>query len=148
VPVEYGDIITKVNWIVGNTAASTPTHQFSALYSGIATTPALIGQSTDSTTTVVAAKTILTHTLTAPQLITPALAPNGYIYATLSFTGTAYPSLATVAAGTTNLTYQWFTTAPLFNQAAMSHGSAVGGTAPTTIASASVVTTTPVVFLT
>ena len=47
VPVEYGDVISSVTVLVGATAAGTPTNQFAALYSGVATTPALMAQSTD-----------------------------------------------------------------------------------------------------
>ena len=43
VPVDPGTVITKITVWVGNTAASTPTHQFGALYSGLASSPALLG---------------------------------------------------------------------------------------------------------
>jgi hypothetical protein len=148
VPVEWGDVITKVSFLVGATAEATGTHAFAALYSGIATTPALIVQSTDVTgAAALAASARFDFTLTAPTLITQALAPYGYIYATICVTATTQPTLlcVTVAAGAG---YQWFTNSPLYGPTAMTHGSAQGATAAATITSSTVHAATPLVFLT
>ena len=60
IPVDIGATITKISMFVGNTAASTPTHSWAALYSGVLTTAKPLGtQSTDGTTTAIATKAAL-----------------------------------------------------------------------------------------
>lgn len=146
VPVEAGDVIKTVGIVVGATAASTPTHQFGALYKGTGAAPALIGQSTDATTAAIAASAVYSFTLTTPYIVNPTDCPNGFIYASFGITGTAYPSVATAATATATY-YQWLTTMPVKGVNAMSHGSAVGATAAATIATPTALATTPVVFL-
>lgn len=143
-PVEVGDVITSVTWLTGATAAVTPTAQFSALYAGTGAAPALIGQSTDSTTGAWAASTAKTHTLTSPLRITQALAPTGFIYVNLALTAGTMPTLCSVACATA-ANYQWFATGPL--GLSMTHGTAQGGTAAATIASPTAFATAPICFL-
>jgi hypothetical protein len=150
VPVDPGTVISNVTIIVGATAASTPTHSFAALYSGIGT-PALIGQSTDGTTAAIAASGAFNFALTAQQLITSALAPNGFIYAGVSITGSAIPTAAAISTPTA-VGYQWFTssttpkgTAPLFLSATA--GSSLAGTAAATIASPAAKAVAPITIL-
>lgn len=145
-PVEWGDVISKITVLVGATAASTPTHSFAALYKGTGSAPALIGQSTDGTTTAIAASGAFTFTLTTPYQVLQADCPNHFIYVAVCVTGTATPSLACVAPATA-VSYQWFTGAPL-KMGAVTHGSAQGATAASTIASPSAQANTPIVFLT
>jgi hypothetical protein len=145
VPVEYGDVITKINVLVGATAASTPTHSFAALYKGTGAAPALIGQSTDGVTAAIAASGVFTFTLASPYIVNPTDCPNGFVYASVCVTGTATPSLACVAPATA-VSYQWFTGMPL-KVCAVTHGSAQGATAASTIASSSAQANTPIVFL-
>jgi len=150
VPVDQGTVISKVTIYVTATAASTPTHSYAALYAGTGSAPALItgSQSTDGTTTAIPANAPFTFTLATAQLITSTNAPNGFVYVSFSFTGTAQPSMVTVSGPTIGAwgTMVPPTAAPLFFSA--THGSAVGGTAPSTIASPSNVTAAPVVLLT
>jgi len=145
VPVAQGDVITTVSYPVGATVNSSPTHQFAAIYSGIATTPALVGQSTDTGTAVIAQNALLSYTLAAPITITTAMAPYGYVYASLAITATTLPSALGVTLLATAAEYPWFAHSPLFF--CMTHGSAVGGTAPSTIASASAKAFCPYVIL-
>lgn len=147
VPVEVGDVIASVAVAVGATAASTPTHQWVALYSGILTTPALQGaQSTDGTTAVIAASALYKFTLATAVIVTPAIAPYGYIYAGISATASTVPSLigGNVA---TAAQYARFTDAPPFWAA--TYSSALGATAPATVtlASATAIATVPEVYL-
>jgi len=144
VPVEYGDVITKISVVVGATAAGTPTNSFAALYSGIGT-PALLAQSTDITTGAIAASAVFTWTLASPILVTPTNAPNGYLYASIMVKATTVPSLATVSVATA-VGYKFFTNSPV-GMGAVTHGSALTGTAPSTIASPSAQAATPIVFL-
>ena len=144
IPVEAGDVITKVTFLIGATAASTPTHSFVALYSGVAT-PALLAQSADATTGAIAASGAYVQSLQTAQTITTSNAPFGFVYASLCVTGTAVPSVATVAAAAA-VGYQWFTNSPV-KMVAVSHGSAQGATAAATIASPTALANTPIAFL-
>lgn len=148
VPVDPGTTISKVSLLVTATAASTPTHQFAALYAGTGAAPALIGQSTDALTAAIAANAPYSFTLTTPQTITSAQAPAGFIYVLVSVTASTVPTVVTVPGPTIGAwgTMVPPTTAPLFFSATA--GSALAGTAAATVASPSNVTQTPVVYLT
>ena len=154
VPVDPGTVISKLSVVVGATAASTPTHSFAAIYSGLnSAAPALLKQSTDGLTAAIAASARFDFTLSAAYTIQPGDAPNGYIWAAVSVTGTAVPSLATVDSGATAAQYAWFTNTLGGSSTGVAafcatFGSAVAGTAPATITSVTKATTAPVVFLT
>ena len=140
VPMDPGTVVTRINMFVGATPASTPTHTFVALYSGIAT-PALIGtQGTDTTTTAVAASGLFQQKLGSPYLVKPADCPNGYIYAAVSQTATAVFT-AWGFTTPTAVNYQGFTgsTTPAAVQPmyAATAGSALAGTAAATATLAS-----------
>lgn len=149
VPVEYGDVISKISFVVGATAGATLTQSFTALYSGVPTTPALLGQSASNVTADggFTASGLRTFTLATPILITPANAPLGFIYASYSVTGTTMPTLASWGTPAA-VYYQWLTVQPLKGVAAVTHGSAQGATAAATIATPTVAATTPLVILT
>lgn len=144
IPVSAGTIVSKVSIFIGGTAGGTMTHQFAAIYSGIAT-PALIGQSTDTTSAAIAASGMASWTLSAAQLITPAQAPNGFIYAGVAITATTVPTALGVAIPTA-VGYQLTTSGPLFFAATA--GSALLGTAAATLVTPSAVAVAPVVVLT
>jgi hypothetical protein len=144
IPVENGDVISKITILAGATAEATGTHAFAALYSGLAT-PALLAQSADNTgAAAVAASAAFTFTLATPQTITATNAPNGFVYASIAVTATTVPTAAVVSIPTA-VGYQWFTNGPLF--LAATHGSALAGTAATTIASPAAKAVAPLVFL-
>ncbi len=108
-----GTVITNITVWVGNTAASTPTHQFGALYSRLAPSPALLGQSTDGTTAAIAAKAAYTFALTTAYRVKPADVPFGYLYAGFSVTGTAVNTVAGAAqAQAANVNIQYSTNQP------------------------------------
>lgn len=146
IPVEYGDIITKISVFVGAAAEATGTHAVAGLYSGIGV-PALLGQSTDLTgaTAVGPVNARFDFTLAAAQLVTPVNAPNGYIYASVFVTATTQPTVGsyTVAAA---VGYQWFTNAPL-KMGGFTHGSALTTVLPATIVSPTGQAVTPVYVL-
>lgn len=145
IPVEIGDVITKVSILVGGQAEATGTHQFAALYSGIAT-PALLAQSADNVTAAAAgASARFDSTLASAVTVTAANAPGGFIYASVCFTAGTVPT-ALVCSIPTAVGYQWFTGGPLFLSA--THGSAQGATAAATIATPSAKAVAPIVFLT
>jgi hypothetical protein len=145
VPVEVGDIISKVSLLVGATAEATGTHAWAALYSGIAV-PALMAQSADNTgAAALAASARFDFTLQSAQQITPANAPNGFIYASIMVAAGTVPTAAVVSTPTA-IGYQWFSTGPL--GLSLTHGSALTTTAPATIASPAAKAVAPIVFLT
>lgn len=150
VPVEPGDAITNITILVGNTAASTPTHFSIGLYSGVLTTAKLLGtQSTDTTTTAMAANTALVTAYGAVYTIQNADAPYGYIYVALGYTGTTSFS----AMGFTGSTKDYaFPASTIFTHKPLACGTqAVGGAgtmpATVTLASSTSQAATPYVWL-
>ena len=116
VPVDVGMTVTNVSFLVGATAASTPTHSLGALYSGTTvTSPPVIGQSTDGGTAALAASTRFDFALTTPTVITSAMAPYGFVYASVAVTATTtLPSVVTLPCGASGTQYRWFTNTPLY----------------------------------
>lgn len=145
IPVEAGDTFTKISILVGAAAEATGTHSFAALYSGLAT-PALLAQSVDDTgaTAVGPVNAKYDFTLASLVTITPAIAPFGFIYASIVVTATTIPTAAVVAAPTA-VGYKWFSNGPLF--LAATHGSGLTTAAPATIATPAAKAVAPLVFL-
>lgn len=146
VPVDPGTVVSKVSILTGATAGATMTNQIVALYAGTGAAPVLIGQSTDTTSAAIGAKALLGWSLTAPQIITQAQAPGGFIYVLLAITASTVPTAASVATPA-GINYQWNgTVSPLF--LSMTAGSSLAGTAAATIASPAAKAVAPVVILT
>lgn len=147
VPVEVGDVISKVSILAGATAESGGSHAWAAIYSGVPTTAVLLGaQSVDATgATLIAASARADFTLATPVEITAAVAPGGFVYAVVSVTGTV-PSLISAAVAVA-AQYPWFTGSPAVFGG--TEGSGLGATAPATITLSGVtaIATPPVVFL-
>ena len=147
VPVAVGDQFSTVAVAVGATDASTPTHSWAQLYTGVLTTAKPIGtQSADGTTAAIAASGLFKFTLGSSVIITPDLAPYGYIYVGVSVTGSGVPSLVGGNVATA-AQYARFADDPIF--AAGTIGSALGATAPTsiTLSSVTAIATVPEVYL-
>lgn len=155
VPVDPGMVVSKVSVLVGATAAGTPTNSWAALYAGTnVAAPALIAQTADGTSAAIAASARFDFTFGAsPQLITPALAPFGYIFVAVMSKATTVPSLITVPNGAAAGQYAWFTNTPGASFAAVpgslafSAGSSLTTTAPSTLVAVAAKTVAPVVFL-
>ena len=140
-PVTQGAVLSKVTFVTGATAASTPTNGFVALYGPGATVQPLLAQSADQLTTARAANTVYTISFatayTAPTTDT--------YYIGISFTGTTIPTVLGQAAVGLNATsiiavLAAFTSLPPIAQTS---GSAVLGTAPATVATPTNVLTVP-----
>lgn len=144
VPVSIGDVFSKLTIAVGATAGATMTHQFAALYAGTGAAPALLGQSTDTTSAAIAASGAASWTFTSPITVTAANAPFGFIYAGVAITAATIPTAAVVSTPTA-VGYKWFTNGPLFFSATA--GSGLAGTA-VAIASPAAKAVAPIVFLT
>lgn len=137
VTLQAGDVVTNISFVTGGTAAGTPTAGFVALYSS-ATTPALLAQSADFGSTARAANTAYTVALaTAQTIVTP-----GVYYVVISFTATTVPTLRGITVGNAVMAGALGLSQKVLAQ---SHGSAVGATAPATIATPTTLAT-PVYF--
>jgi len=146
IPVDIGATITKISVFVGATTASTPTHSWAALYSGVLTTAKILGtQSTDGGTTALAASARLDFTIAA-YTIAPADAPYGYIFVGVSETASTVTSLRS-AAFATAVTYADYADTPAFFGG--TYSSALGAAAPATVTLSSVtaIATPPIVDL-
>ena len=145
IPVEVGDVFSKITVLVGATAASVPVNQWAALYSGatVLSSAVLLGQSTDGVSTAIAASGALTFTLSSAVAV-DGFQGNGYIFAAIMVKATTVPSLTTVPTPTA-VNYRWFANGPQFLSATA--GTALTATAPATAGSPSAQSTAPVVFL-
>jgi hypothetical protein len=130
-----GDVVTNISVRSGATAAGTPTNYWVALYSS-ASTPALLSQSADQTSTAWAANTTKTLALATAQTISVP----GYYWAAIMVTATTPPTLlgtvgvAPIVTGEANLS--------------VSSGSSLTATATATLASPTVKQFVPYVVLT
>ena len=122
-PLSAGDLVTKIAFKSGATAAGTPTNYWFALYD---TAGNLISQTADQTTTAWAADTTKDLALATPYLVgTP-----GVYYAGIMVKATTVPSLI-VQQVPVVADYHWFTNSP--NSFAWTSGSSLAGGAPTTL---------------
>lgn len=131
VPLQAGDVVTNITFVTGGTAAVAPTAGFVALYSPAG---ALIAQSADFGSTARAANTAYTVALATAQLITTP----GLHYVVISFTAGTVPTLRGISTGNAAVAGAIGLSAPVLAQ---THGSAVGATAPDTIATPTTVAT-------
>lgn len=137
VPIKLfaGDVITNISVRSGATAAGTPTNYWLALYSS-ASTPALLAQTADQTSTAWAANTTKTLALSAAQTIST----TGIYWVGIMVTATTPPTLLgnvvapAIVTGARNLS--------------QSSGSSLTATAPATIASPTAKQFCPYVVLT
>jgi len=127
-----GDLITNLSFVSGNTAAGTPTAWWFALYD-TQSTPALIAQTADQTSTAWAANTVKTLALSTAYRVTT----TGVHWAAINVTATTVPTLVgsfgvkPILTGERNLS--------------QSSGSSLTTTAPATIASPTVKNFVPLV---
>lgn len=127
IPLQAGDIVTNITFRSGTQAAVAPTAWWFALYSA-ASTPALMAQTADQTSTAWAASTTKTVALTTPQVIPFA----GLYYVSIGMTAGTIISTSGMI-----LPHLDFSTGLLTTEKALAvtSGSALGATAPATIAS-------------
>lgn len=130
-----GDVISRISWRSGVTAANTPTNYWSALYSA-AGTPAKLSQSADKTNTAWAANTTMPFDLAAAQTIPV----DGIYWASLMVKATAVPTLLGCIGAPGIVTGE--------GNLCVSSGSSLTDTAPDTIASPTAKNFVPYVVLT
>jgi hypothetical protein len=136
IALQAGDVVTSITFVTATTAAATPTAGFIALYDATVSqsAPTLMAQSADFGSTARAANTAYTVSLATAQTITTA----GLYYVSISFTAGTVPTLAGMAYHNAVMSGIIITGMPTM---AWTHGSAVGATAPATIASGTAVAT-------
>lgn len=140
VPLQAGDVITSITFKSGGTAADTPTNWWFALYSS-ASTPALLAQTADQTSTAWAANTAKTVALATPQTITAA----GVYYAAFMMKATA---VTTLVGRTLGLAGASSGSVSGQKTLAQTSGSSLTDTAPATIATPTASALVPYVVLT
>lgn len=133
VPLQAGETVTNITFITGGTAAGTPTAGYAVLRDPAG---AKLAQTADFTTTARAANTTFTVPLTAPYTPTSA----GLYYVGISFTAGTIPTLRGVSVGNAVLAGAMGLAAKVLAQ---SHGAAVAGVAPATIATPTTVAVIP-----
>lgn len=123
-PVYPGEVISKITYVSGATAASVPTNQWFSLFA--VSNLALLGVTNDDTTTAWGTSFPKTLTLASPYTV-----PAGIyvVYAGILVVATTCPSLVTAASGTGAV--QGFTNAtPMINGNSTAAGLTTPGTAP------------------
>lgn len=112
IPVQEGDVISKVSVLVGATEGKTGVKSFVVIYSGTTgkVEASLLGQSKVAEVAI-KPKLILTETLEKPITITSTNAPNGYVFAGLIVEATAINTEIGVAVKAA-AQKAWFTATP------------------------------------
>ena len=134
-----GDVVTNLTFTSGATAGGSLTHWFFALYDTQAT-PALIAQTADQTSGAWAANTAKTLALAAPYTVPT----SGWYQAAVSITASTVPTLI----GVTLLTKASSGVVTGQVVLAQTSGSAIGATAPATVASPATAVQVPYVVAT
>lgn len=129
IALEVGDVVTSITFVVAGTEADTPSAGYICLRDADG---ALLGQTADFETTARDANTAYTVALATPYQVTE----TGVYMIGISFTATAPPSLRGANLGNAAVS-------DVGRATARSHGSAVGGTAPATVATPTTVATVP-----
>lgn len=133
IPLDFGDIIGAVTFVVATTAAGSPTAGYVAVRSPAG---ALVAQSADLGSTARAANTAYKIAMTTPYLITT---PGLYIVE-ISFTASTVPTLQGKSLNNAVMAGAVVSGMPILCQ---THGSAVGATPPATIDTPTTVATLP-----
>lgn len=139
VPLQAGDRISNITFTSGATAAGTPTNYWFALYDS-SSTPALVGQTADQTSTAWAANTVKTLALTTSYVVPT----TGVYYAAIMVKASTVPTLVGKSVGIAGAAASILSSKIL----AQTSGSSLTDTAPSTITSATTVANVPLVILT
>jgi hypothetical protein len=132
--LEAGEVVTNLTFCSATTAAGTPTNWWFALYS-TASTPALLGQTADQTSTAWAANTAKTVALATAYTVPT----SGIYYASVMVKATTVPTLLGASLNA-NASAAVVTGQKVL---AMTSGSSLTDTAPATIATPTTVATVP-----
>ncbi len=134
-PLQAGDVVSKLAFKSGATAAGTPTHWFFGLYD---TAGNLLGQTADQLTAAWAADTTQDLALASAIGITS----EGVYYASICVVATTPPSLVGATLGRAAASTGILSTDKILSR---THGSGLTTTLPATIASATAIAAVPLV---
>lgn len=134
IPLQVGDVVTNISFRSGATAAGTPTNWWFALYDNAAT-PNLLAQTADQTSGAWAANTTKTLALATAQTITAA----GVYYLACMVKATTPPTLV----GFTGFASAFGGVLTADKALAVTSGSSLTTTAPSTLATPTNVATAP-----
>ena len=135
-PLNAGDLVTKLAFKSGATQAGTPTNYWFALYD---TAGALIAQTADQTTTAWAADTTKDLALSTPYLVTKP----GVYYAGIMVKASTPPSLVGVTLARAALSTGFLSTDVVLSQTS---GTGLTDTAPATIGTVTAIAAVPKVL--
>ncbi len=135
-PLNAGDLVTKLAFKSGATQAGTPTNYWFALYD---TAGALIAQTADQTTTAWAADTTKDLALSTPYLVTKP----GVYYAGIMVKASTVPSLVGVTLARAALSTGFLSTDVVLSQTS---GTGLTDTAPSTIGTVTAIAAVPKVL--
>lgn len=133
--LDAGTVVTNINFVTGGTAAGTPTAGYAVLRDGT-TTGTKIAQTADFGSTARAANTAYPVALATAYTI-PA---DGLYQVGVSFTATTVPTLRGISLGNAAL-------CAVGRASTVTSGSAVGATAPTTLATPSNGSVVPYIYV-
>jgi hypothetical protein len=133
--LQAGDIVSKLAFRSGATAAGTPTNWWFALYSPAGV---LLAQTADQTTTAWAADTVMDLALQTAQLVSV----SGLHYAAIMVKATTPPSLVGATLGRAGVSTGLLSTDKIIAQTS---GSGLTATAPGTIATPTAIAACPLV---
>lgn len=134
VPLQVGDLVSNITFKSGATAADTPVNWWFALYSS-ASTPALVGQTADQTTTAWAANTVMTKALTTAYRVPS----TGVYYVGIMVKATTPPTILGASVGLAGASASILSSKVL----AQTSGSGLTTTAPATIATPTAIASVP-----
>ena len=135
-PLNAGDLVTKLVFKSGATATGTPTNYWFALYD---TAGALIAQTADQTSTAWAADTTKDLALSTPYLVTKP----GVYYAGIMVKASTVPSLVGVTLARAALSTGFLSTDVVLSQTS---GTGLTDTAPSTIGTVTAIAAVPKVL--
>ena len=133
VNLQAGDLISKIAFLSGATAAGTPTNWWFALYD---TAGALLAQTADQTTGAWAADTVKDLSLATAQTITT----SGVYYASIMVKATTPPTLVGATLGRAAISTGLLSTDKVLSRTS---GSSLTTTAPATIATPTAIAAVP-----
>lgn len=124
IAMQPGDIIRNITFVTATTAAGSPTAGYACVRNA---SGAVVATTADFGSTARAANTAYTVAVATPYLVTD----GGLYYVEISFTASTVPTLHGRAVNNAVMNGAVITGMPVL---AMTHGSAVGATPPTTVA--------------
>ena len=145
VPVQEGDVISSVTYLIGATAGNTVSAGFVALYAGKAAGTLLVQSKSENYAESIKASEAFKFTLEKSVLITSENAPKGFIYVVLALVSAVTIPTAVCTPIPKACQQEWFTGGPEVLGGTV--GTGLGTTAEATLGTVTSKANTPLVFL-